>query len=300
MPRDNRKKRNLNNFYIRRIAKNLTRRQISACMGVMSVLFCVALALSYLRSYYEQGATDSLRSLITGLLIALLSLIVTAPVNVGARGVFCDIAAGRETKTTKALAWYGDGKKLSGSILLTLMQTLMALLALALLGGLALAIAAQLDPMFFGALIYGNVFWLMLSPGKFYLFLLAIIGPVYLLTARFMPAAYLLAEQPEKGAMACMKESFRLLKGFYWKYVGLQLLALLQLVGYALMASLFCMLIFRGDTVSAVVYAVILVEAIIYFSIMPQLGVSTSLFLNDVRVRNSGPQATETHESDML
>lgn len=286
MEKDNRPKQKLSNFYIRHIAKSLMRRRYGPCLGAMTLLFVVALALGQLRGYYAQGATASLRSLATGLLIALLSLIVTAPVSVGARGVFCDVAAGKETSAMKALAWYGDGKRLSASILLKLVQTLMALVALTLFGGLALAVAAQIDPMFFAAILYGNLFWLLLSPGKLYLFLLAVAGPVYLILARFMPAAYLLAEQPEKGPLACMKESSRLLKGFYWKYVGLQLLSLLQLVGYALMASIFCALIFGGDINSAAAYAAVFTEVTAYFSIMPQLGVGTALLLNDIRARN--------------
>ena len=138
MAKDNRHK--LSNFYIRHMAKGLARQRYGACIGAMAVLFGVALALGQLRGYYAQGATDSLRSLITGLLIAFLSLIVTAPANVGARGVFCDIAAQRETRATKALAWYGDGKRLSSSILLMLAQTLIVLAALTLFGGLALAV----------------------------------------------------------------------------------------------------------------------------------------------------------------
>ena len=209
MAKDNRHK--LSNFYIRHMAKGLARQRYGACIGAMAVLFGVALALGQLRGYYAQGATDSLRSLITGLLIAFLSLIVTAPANVGARGVFCDIAAQRETRATKALAWYGDGKRLSSSILLMLAQTLIVLAALTLFGGLALAVLYRVDPLFFAALLSGNLFFLLLSVHKLYLLLLAVFGPTYLIMARFAPAAYLLAEQPEKGPLACMKESSKLL-----------------------------------------------------------------------------------------
>ncbi len=285
MAKDNRQK--LNNFYIRRMAKGLAQQRYGACLGAMTFLFGVTLVLSQLRGYYIQGATGSLRSLITGLLIALLSLIVTAPARIGARSVFCDIAAGRETRAMKALAaWYGDGRRLSSSILLMLTQTLTALLALALFGGLALAAAARLDPAFFGALLYGNLFWLLLSPGKLYLFLLAVVAPVYLIMARFVPASYLLAQHPEKGILTCLAESFQLLKGFYWKYIGLQLLSLLQLVGYALMSSIFCMMIFRGDINSAAAYAAIFTEITAYFSIMPQLGIGTALFIADAAIRS--------------
>ena len=81
MAKDNRHK--LSNFYIRHMAKGLARQRYGACIGAMAVLFGVALALGQLRGYYAQGATDSLRSLITGLLIAFLSLIVTVPAHVG-------------------------------------------------------------------------------------------------------------------------------------------------------------------------------------------------------------------------
>lgn len=83
-----------------------------------------------------------------------------------------------------------------------------------------------------------------------------------------------------------MAESFQLLKGFYWKYIGLQLLSLLQLVGYALMSSIFCMMIFRGDINSAAAYAAIFTEITAYFSIMPQLGIGTALFIADAAIRS--------------
>lgn len=154
--------------------------------------------------------------------------------------------------------------------------------------------------MFFAALLSGNLFFLLLSVHKLYLLLLAVFGPTYLIMARFAPAAYLLAEQPEKGPLACMKESSKLLKGFYWKYIGLQLLSLLQLIGYALMASIFCMLIFGGDINSAAAYAAVFTEVAAYFSIMPQLGIGTALFIKDARVQNREPEPAQTDEAGTL
>lgn len=295
----NERKGKLNNFYIRTMAKGLIRRSYGACMGSMAILMVLTLLFSQLEQYYTQGATDSLRSLAVGLLIAALSLMVMSPATVGSRMVFCDVALGRETKATKTLSWYGDGRRISSSILLMLMETLLALAALALFGGAALAVVYRVDPLFFSTLISGNLFLLSFSLSKLYLFLLAVLVPVYLILARFGLASYLLAAQPEKSAWACMKESPKLLKGFYWKYVGLQMLSLLQLIGYALMASVISSLIFGGDMLSAAAAASVFTEIVAYFTVLPQLGVSTALFIHDVRVRNEMPAQPPAESSDL-
>lgn len=282
----NEKKSKLNNFYIRAMAKGLIRQNYGACMGSMAILMALTLVFGQLEQYYGQGATDSLRSLAAGLLIAVLSLLVMSPANVGARSVFCDLASGRKGKGTKTLSWYGDGKRISRSVLLMLMETLMALVVMVFFGGLALAVVYQVDPLFFSALLSGNLFLLTFSLNKLYLFLLAVLVPAYLVLVRFVPAAYLLAGQPEKSAWACLKESPKMLKGFYWKYVGLQMLSLLQLLGYALMASVVSALIFGGNVLSAAAAASVFTEIVAYFTVLPQLGVSTALFINDALVLN--------------
>lgn len=282
----NKKKSKLNNFYIRSMAKMLIRKNYGACMGSMAILMGLTLLFGQLEQYYSQSATNSPRSLVVGLLIAALSLLVMSPANVGARNLFCDMAAGKETRAMKTLSWYGDGRRIRHSVLLMLLETLLALATLVLFGGLALAVTYRADPLFFSALLSGNLFLLTFSMNKFYLFLLAVLAPVYLTLVRFIPASYLLAGQPEKGAWTCLKEAPKLLKGFYWKYVGLQMLSLLQLFGYALMASVVSALLFGGDVLSAAAAATVFTEIVAYFTILPQLGVSTALFVNDALVLN--------------
>ena len=112
------------------------------------------------------------------------------------------------------------------------------------------------------------------------------IVPSYLVAVPFLPAPYLLAQQPEKKPWSCIRESRRLVRGHYWKYVGIQMLSMLQFLGYAILISVVCSIFSGGDLNTATTSATLLAQLVLYFSILPHLDISTALFLNDVRVRN--------------
>ena len=107
-----------------------------------------------------------------------------------------------------------------------------------------------------------------------------------------VPAPYLLAEDPEKKPLVCLRESRRAIRGFYWKYVGLQLLSFLQVIAYAFLASIVAVLFSGGDITGATTVASWILLLVMYFNILPHLGISTVLFLNDARA-HQGQSSTE-------
>lgn len=277
----------LNNFYFRSMGRALMRKRYGTCIGGMAIVMAMSIAFSQLEQTFALSATTvGVRTLVTALLIALLSLAVTAPANIGVRGIFCDLASSRETKASSIFLWYGDGKRLGHSILLMLLQSLIIFGCAAVFGGIVFGLAYHFRPDIFTGLMSLDINVLANSLMSLYSLLFMAMVPTYLLIVRFLPATYVLAENPEKKPLACLKESCQLLKGFYWRYVGLQMLSLLQLLGYTILASVVCTLFSNGNLETATASATMITMVITYFNILPHLGVSTALFLNDARVRN--------------
>lgn len=132
----------INNFYIRSMARALMHKRYGTCIGGMAIVMAMSIAFSQLEQTFALNATAlGVRTLLTALLIALLSLAVTAPANIGVRSVFCDLASSRETKASNIFLWYGDGKRLSRSILLMLLQSLIIFACAAVFGGIVFGAA---------------------------------------------------------------------------------------------------------------------------------------------------------------
>lgn len=288
----------LSNFYIRAMAKALMRGHYGTCIGSMAVFVALSMTLSTVQQGFVvkmlgQGLSQGF---LLALLIGLLAVMLMAPAVVGARGVFCDIANQKPTKATNVFVWYGEGKRLGGAVGIMLLQSLIIFACVAVFGGAVLY-------FYYDKLLMLPIMLLSLDPatqlsavGLAYQMLLLVAVPTYLIVVRFLPAPYLLAEDPQKGVLACMKESCRILKGFYWKYVGLQLLSLLQIIAYAILASMVATLFSGRDVMVASSNASIILMIVTYFSILPQLGIGTALFLNDARVRPSGESAESPQE----
>ena len=231
-------------------------------------------------------------SILTALLIAVLSLAVTSPAQVGVRSLFGDIANQREAKLAHVFQWYGDGKRLNRSIVLMLLQSLLFLAAAVVFFGLVFGGAYAIHPEWFAGLTSNNIFAVVDALTTVYTLALVALVPTYLVVVPFLPAPYLLAEDPEKKPLVCLRESRRAIRGFYWKYVGLQLLSFLQVIAYAFLASIVAVLFSGGDITGATTVASWILLLVMYFNILPHLGISTVLFLNDARARQ-GQSSTE-------
>ena len=251
-------------FYIRSMARGLMRQNYGTCMASMGILLAITLAFSVLQQAFVFSDTQGLRALVVGLLLSLLSLAILSPANVGSKEVLCDVASSRETRAGKVLAWYGDARKIRQSILLQLMQWV-----------IFLCIGAV-----FSLLIFGGAH----LAGVDYVANLQSASLEKQWTG--MMQVYQLAQQPEKSPWSCIRESCRLIRGHYWKYVGMQALSMLQFLGYAILISVVCTIFSGGNLNTATTSATLLAQLVLYFSILPHLDISTALFLNDVRVRN--------------
>ena len=276
----------LNVFYIRSMARGLMRQNYGTCMASMGILLAVTLVFSGIQQAFLFSNTQGIRALAVSVLLSLLSLAILSPASIGSKEVLCDVANSRETKAGKVLGWYGDGGKIRRSILLQLLQSLVFLCFGALFGVLVFG-GAHLMGMDYIAHLQSAALqdqWTGLL--QVYQLLLVTAIPTYLAAIPFLPAAYLLAQQPEKRPWSCMQEGRRLIRGHYWRYVGMQLLSVLQLLGYAILISVVCTLLSGGNLNAATTSATLLVQLMLYFSVLPHLDISTALFLNDVRVRN--------------
>lgn len=282
----------VNNFYIRTVARALMHKRYGTCIGGMAIVMAMSIAFSQLEQTFALSATTvGTKTLLIALLIALLSLAVTAPANIGVRSIFCDLASSRETKASNVFLWYGDGKRLGRSILLMLLQSLIIFGCAAVFGGMVFGTALHFRPDIFNGLLSLDINVLANTLLSIYGLLFVAAVPTYLIVVNFLPATYLLAADPEKKPIACLKESCQLLKGFYWRYVGLQMLSLLQVLGYTILASVVSTLFANGSLESATTSATLITMVITYFNILPHLGISTALFLNDARVRPAGENA---------
>ena len=234
-------------FYIRSMARGLMRQNYGTCMASMGILLAITLAFSVLQQAFVFSDTQGLRALVVGLLLSLLSLAILSPANVGSKEVLCDVASSRETRAGKVLAWYGDARKIRQSILLQLMQWVIflcigAVFSLLIFGGAHLAgmdyvanlQSASLEKQWTGMMqVYQLLFFTLI--------------PTYLAAVPFLLAPYLLAQQPEKSPWSCIRESCRLIRGHYWKYVGMQALSMLQFLGYAILISVVCTIFSGGN-----------------------------------------------------
>ena len=273
-------------FYIRSMARGLMRQNYGTCMASMGILLVITLAFSVLQQTFLFSDTQGLRALIVTLLLSLLSLAILSPANVGSKEVLCDVASSRETKAGKVLAWYGDARKIRQSILLQLLQSVI-FLCIGAVFGLLIFGGAYLAGMDYVANLQSTDVQKQLEGlMQVYQLMFLTIVPSYLVAVPFLPAPYLLAQQPEKKPWSCIRESRRLVRGHYWKYVGIQMLAMLQFLGYAILISVVCSIFSGGDLNTATTSATLLAQLVLYFSILPHLDISTALFLNDVRVRN--------------
>lgn len=273
-------------FYIRSMARGLMRQNYGTCMASMGILLAITLAFSVLQQTFLLSNTLGLRGLIASILLSLLSLAILSPANVGSKEVMCDIASSRETKAAKVLAWYGDAGKIRQSFLLQLMQWVIFLCIGAFFGLLVFGGAYLAGMDYVANLQSANVQKQLEGLMQVYQLMFFTAVPSYLVAVPFLPAPYLLAQQPEKSPWSCIRESCRLIRGHYWKYVGMQALSMLQFLGYAILISVVCTIFSGGNLNTATTSATLLAQLVLYFSILPHLDISTALFLNDVRVRN--------------
>lgn len=279
-------------FYLRRMGRALMHGKYTVCLGGMTVLLVFSLAFSTLeQSFLNTNLDLDGKTILTALLIAVLSLAVTSPAQVGVRSLFGDIANQREAKLAHVFQWYGDGKRLNRSIVLMLLQSLLFLAAAVVFFGLVFGGAYAIHPEWFAGLTSNNIFAVADALTTVYTLALVALVPTYLVVVPFLPAPYLLAEDPEKKPLVCLRESRRAIRGFYWKYVGLQLLSFLQVIAYAFLASIVAVLFSGGDITGATTVASWILLLVMYFNILPHLGISTVLFLNDARARESQSSA---------
>ena len=273
-------------FYIRSMARGLMRQNYGTCMASMGILLAITLAFSVLQQAFVFSDTQGLRALVVGLLLSLLSLAILSPANVGSKEVLCDVASSRETRAGKVLAWYGDARKIRQSILLQLIQWVIFLCIGAVFGLLIFGGAYLAGMDYVANLQSADVQKQLEGLMQVYQLMFLTLIPSYLVAVPILPAPYLLAQQPEKSPWSCIWESRQLIRDHYWKYVGMQMLSMLQFLGYAILLSVVCAMFSGGNMNTATTSAALLLQLVFYFSILPHLDISTALFLNDVRVRN--------------
>ena len=281
-------------FYLRRMGRALMHGKYTVCLGGMTVLLVFSLAFSTLeQSFLNTNLDLDGKTILTALLIAVLSLAVTSPAQVGVRSLFGDIANQREAKLAHVFQWYGDGKRLNRSIVLMLLQSLLFLAAAVVFFGLVFGGAYAIHPEWFAGLTSNNIFAVADALTTVYTLALVALVPTYLVVVPFLPAPYLLRQKIRRKSpwYACGNPR-RAIRGFYWKYVGLQLLSFLQVIAYAFLASIVAVLFSGGDITGATTVASWILLLVMYFNILPHLGISTVLFLNDARARQ-GQSGTE-------
>lgn len=272
-------------FNFKSMAKGLVRQHTAAIFSTMLIFGTLSFAFYLLENVFATAPEQTLTITLSSLAVALLTTILLGPASVGVASVFCDIAGGRAPKVSNIFLWYGEGKKLKKSVGLAVLQGLILLGLTVIFGAIVLGGAYLISPsLFSGAPVadYNGAMQLVVS---LYAVIVLILALVYAVYSLFIPATYILAENPDEKVLNCLKRSRQMMKSIIFKFIGLLATFVLQFLGYTIIIAIVVTML-MGDQVMATTVSTMLAALVLLFHLAPQFHLTVILLTHDLQVQN--------------
>lgn len=271
---------NRKNHTLRVISRLLMTKHYGTSVGTMLMVLVLSVAFSSVQQALLYSGLSDMKIYLGSVMVAVLSLLTMAPAHMGAIAVFSEMSKDRPVKASELFTWFGDGRRLWKAIRLVFCVLLILGFWAALFEIPTYFAAQHADPNFLSSLQAEKLDAQTLQALMPYAYLFMGVFLLAVLCAlRYLPALYMLAEDPERKIRECLKEGKKRIKGQALQFYALQGSYLLRLIGYALLASVVSSLFAGGDLITASSSASWITMILLYINILPRFHLSNALFL---------------------